>query len=136
MASRVTERRLVDVLIAHVRRDHAVAREVRHYEKRIDLLVLCPHTKELWAIEAKTANWMRALSQAIVNLSAAERSYIAVYSRHVHRVNLDLLTEHGIGLISVGTGWGEVKFLREADRSPYRNRLMVERLKARIARSA
>ena len=133
MAKRVSERRLVDVLIHHVRSEHAAAREVGHYEKRIDVALLRRDTDEVWAIEAKTANWLRAISQAIVNLCAADRSYIAVFAGNVHRVDVDMLDAYGIGLISVGTKWGDVQFLREAKRSPYVNALALRRVKAQIA---
>ncbi len=64
----ISERRIVDVLIRHMRQSHITKREVKHYEKRIDVLAMCPDTKELWAIEAKTTDWHRAVAQAIVNL--------------------------------------------------------------------
>ena len=57
---RVSERRLVDVLVSYLRGSRPVAREVRHYERRIDVATLCPESGELWAIEAKTENWSRA----------------------------------------------------------------------------
>ncbi len=132
VAKRITERRLVDVLMQHVRQDHAAAREVPHYEKRIDVALVSCDTQELWAIEAKTSHWMRALSQAIVNLSAADRSYIAIYSKHAGRVDMSLLAEYGIGLIAVGTRWGDVEILKDAERSPCSNGLVVERLKSQI----
>ncbi|UCE60358.1 MAG: hypothetical protein JSU63_01145 [Phycisphaerales bacterium] len=133
MVKRVTERRLVDVLVCHLRKQHATGREIGHYEKRIDVATIRSDTNELWAIEAKTADWSRALSQAIVNLAAAERSYIALYSKHAHRVPLGTLDEHGVGLIAVGTRWGDVEILREAARSPYTNRLATDRIRLQIA---
>ena len=132
MSERITEKRLVDVLLSYFRnRDFPARREVRHYERRIDM-VLLSDTDELWAIEAKTADWGRALSQAIINLAAAERSYIAILSRHVHRVPQLLLDAHCIGLISVGTRWGDVAIIKEATPSPYVNRLAIERIKQQL----
>ncbi len=132
MAKRVTERRLVDVLVCHLREQHATGREVGYYEKRIDVVTIRSDTNELWAIEAKTTDWSRALSQAIVNLAAAERSYIALYSKHAHRVPLEILDEHGVGLIAVGTRWGDVEILRDAARSPYTNHLATDRIRLQI----
>lgn len=132
MTKKVTERRIVDVLMCALRDSHHVGREVKHYEKRIDLVAMCSTSRELWAIEAKVENWGKALSQAIVNLAATERSYIAMYEGFVHRVPLDFLKEHGIGLISVGTKWGDVQVLLEADESPFVNRLASERIKLGI----
>jgi hypothetical protein len=132
VAKRVTERRVVDVLVCHLREQHATGREIEHYEKRIDVATIRSDTNELWAIEAKIANWSRALAQAIVNLAAAERSYIAIYSKHAHRVPLGILDEHGVGLIAVGTRWGDVEILRDAARSPYTNYLATDRIRLQI----
>ncbi len=134
MAKRVTERRLVDVLVCHLREQHATGREIGHYERRIDVATIRSDTNELWAIEAKTTDWSRALSQAIVNLAAAERSYIALYSKHAHRVPLGILDEHGVGLMAVGTRWGDVEILRDAARSPYTNHLATDRIRLQIAK--
>ncbi len=132
MSKRISEKRLVDVLMSYFRnQDYAARREFRHYERRIDV-VLLSGADELWAIEAKTTAWGRALHQAIINLAAAERSYIAIHSRHVHRVPHLLLDENCIGLISVGTRWGDVTILKEAAPSPYVNRLAIERIKKQI----
>ncbi len=134
MVKHVTERRLVDVLVQHLREQHATGREIGHYERRIDVVTIRSDTNELWAIEAKTSNWVRALSQAIVNLTAAERSYIAIYSHHAHRVALGILDEHGIGLIAVGTRWGDVEIVKDATRSPYTNHLATDRIRLQIGK--
>ena len=131
-AKKVTERRLVDVLVHNFRQHYAVRREVKHYEKRIDVAAICLQTDELWAIEAKIAKWMDAIAQAIVNLAAADRSFIAVYSDNVHRVSVNVLDRHGIGLISVGTRWGDVEIIKEAAVSPFTNRLATDRIRAAI----
>jgi hypothetical protein len=130
----VTEKRLVDVLRCHFAVLHATGREVPHYEKRIDLMAVNVQDGELWAIEAKVEAWPRALSQAIVNLTAAQRSFIAIYSEHAHRVNLDRLDLHGIGLIAVGKKWGDVKVLKEAKLSPFMNRLAIEQIRTEIVK--
>ena len=135
MPNRVTERRLVDVLVCHLRKEHATAREIGHYEKRIDVATIRADTDEVWAIEAKTTDWSRALAQAVVNLAAAQRSYIALYCQHAHRVPLKMLEDRGIGLISVGSKWGDVKVLREAERSPYTNRLAMDRIRVKIEKA-
>ena len=132
MNSTVTERRLVDVLVSHLRKDHQVTRGLRHYEKTIDVVALRDGSSELCAIEAKTANWQRAIQQAILNLTAAEHCYIALSRRNVHRVSHDLLDKHGIGLISVGSRWGDVEFLKKARHSPYLNHLANGRIKRGI----
>lgn len=132
MKRRVGERRLVDVLVSHLRKSGEVAREVSHYEKRIDLVVIPDGTGELLAIEAKTKDWSRALSQAIVNLATADRSYVAMHAEFVHRVPVAELKAVGIGLISVGSKWGEVEVLHEAAPSPWLNKLAADRLRSQL----
>jgi hypothetical protein len=134
MATGLTERRLVDILVAHFRTHHHTRREVPHYEKRIDVVAIFADTDELWAIEVKVSAWARAISQAVVNLAASERSYVAIDANNVHRVPLAALDAHGIGLISVGRKWGEVKIVHEARPSPFTNRLVVERLRHHVSK--
>lgn len=132
MKKNVSERRLVDVLVSFLRPRNYVERGLRHYEKTIDVVAVCLESGELSAIEAKTKNWRRAVEQAIVNLAAAERSYIAIYSNFAHRVSLEELDRHGIGLISVGSQWGDVEVIKEADLSPFVNLLMNKRIKDKL----
>lgn len=132
MSRTISERRLVDVLVSFFRETHSVAREVPHYEKRIDLATYDPVSNELWAIEAKTKNWPDAIAQAIVNLAVAHRSYVAIYDANVHRVQPDLLNAYGIGLIAVGTKWGNVEVIKEALPSRYQNRQAASRMIASV----
>jgi hypothetical protein len=132
MSNTISERRIVDVLVSSLRRSHSVRREVRHYEKRIDIVALCGRSKELLSIEAKIANWAKAISQAVVNLAATEKSYIAIYSKNVHRVPHEILSQHGIGLIAVGTKWGQVEFILPAGNSPFTNHLANQRIRQNL----
>jgi len=129
---RPTERRLVDVLVSFLGAAGRARREVPLYERRIDIAVVVPDTGEVWAIEAKSEDWQRALEQAVINLAAAQRSYIAVYSGFAHRVSLSQLSAHGIGLLAVGTKWGDVSVLHEAAESPFANLLAVGRVRERV----
>lgn len=129
MAKRISEKRIVDVLIQNVRKDNRVRRELPVYERRIDLALICSKSGEVWAIEAKIADWTRAISQAIVNLASSDRSFIAIYSKNVHLVDLTLLRKHGIGLISVGSRWEEVETVLHAERSGFVNKLMLDRIR-------
>jgi len=129
---RVTEQQLVDVLVQYFEADHIVGYEVEHYERRIDVVVLRSDTDELWAIEAKVAAWKRAISQAVVSQVAAQRSYVAMYDKHAHRVDRSLLDEQGIGLIAVGTRRGQVKILKDAPISRYMNPLMVNNIRSQL----
>ncbi|MDD5327168.1 MAG: hypothetical protein PHY02_05055 [Phycisphaerae bacterium] len=125
----ISERRLVDVLVSFLRSKSRVEREVKHYEKSIDVVSMCSNTCEIHAIEVKTKNWNRALQQAIVNLAVAEKSYVAMHSKYVHCVNIEELQENGIGLISVGSSWGDVEIIREAQQSAFVNKIANCRIK-------
>ena len=110
---KISEKRIVDVLISYLRDANHVAREVRHYEKSIDVVSMVLGGNELCTVEVKTQNWKKAFQQAFVNLAVADRSYVAMYSKYAHRVDIEILREHGIGLYSVGSAWGDVELLEE-----------------------
>ncbi len=129
---RITERRIADVLISYLRDDSYVARQVRHYEKTIDIVAMALDGDELCAVEVKTENWKKAFQQAFVNLAVADRSYVAMYSKYAHRVDTEILREYGIGLYSVGSAWGDVELLKEAALSCYTNRITNQRIKEQI----
>ncbi|GEM_PF-2646316 len=129
---KISEKRIADVMISYLRNDNHVVREVRHYEKSIDLVAVALGGGELWTVEVKTQDWRKAFKQAFVNLAVADRSYVAMYSKYVHRVEINILKEYGIGLYSVGSAWGDVELLEEANPSCYTNRITNERLKERI----
>lgn len=126
MAEAVSERRLVDVLVEFFRKKHKVQREVAHYDKSIDVVALDESEQRLQAIEAKCKDWVRAVQQALLNLTAVDYSYVAIWSKTAHRIDRALLEEYGIGLISVGTKWGDVRVLVEARRSELTNRFVRE----------
>jgi hypothetical protein len=129
---RIPESKLVDIVADQLQLLHRVAREVPYFEKRIDIGMVNAENGELWAVEVKVADWNRAYSQAFINLTAADRSYIAMYANNAHRVPIDLLRDEGIGLLSVGTEPGEVTVLLEAQKSRYTNRLAADDICRRI----
>lgn len=133
MSAAVTERRLVDVLVRHMRTGGIVRREVRHYEKYIDIVVLRDQDS-VETIEAKTSDWRRAMQQATVNLAIADYSYIAIWSENLHRVPIEELRKQGIGLFAVGAKWGAVELVLQAQPSPFVNALARDRMRARLAR--
>ena len=128
----ISERRITDVLISYLRNGNHVAREVRHYEKSIDVVTMVLGGDELCTVEVKTKNWKKAFQQAFVNLAVADRSYVAMYSKYAHRVDTEILREYGIGLYSVGSAWGDVELLEEANPSRYTNRITNQRIKEQI----
>ena len=125
---RPTERRLADVLVCHLRKSHSLAREVRHYEKRIDIVATKGEGDEMLAFEVKVSDWNRALGQAVVNLAVVDRSYIAMAKKYSHLVQLPVLQELGIGLLVIGTSWGDVETVSVATPSPYVNKIAKARL--------
>ena len=129
---KISEKRIVDVLISYLRYNNHVKREVRHYEKIIDVVAMPLKGDELCTIEVKTQNWKKAFRQAFVNLAVADRSYVAMYSKYAHRVDTEILREYGIGLYSVGSAWGNVELLEEANLSRYTNRITNQRIKEQI----
>ena len=129
---KISEKRIVDVLISYLRDDNHVAREVRHYEKIIDVVTMALGSDELCTVEVKTQNWKKAFQQAFVNLAVADRSYVAMYSKYAHRVDTEILREYGIGLYSVGSVWGDVELLEEANPSRYTNRITNQRIKEQL----
>ncbi len=67
--------------------------EVPILEKRIDLIGYDPRKDTLLAIEAKVANWHKALEQALAYRLVAEQVYVAMWHRNVHRVDRDLFRD-------------------------------------------
>ncbi len=128
----ISEKRIADVLISFLRNGNHIAREVRHYEKSIDVVTMALGGDELCTVEVKTQNWKKAFQQAFVNLAVADKSYVAMYSKYVHRVDIKMLKEYGIGLYSVGSAWGEVELLEDADRSCCMNKITNQRIKEQI----
>lgn len=132
MATKVTEKRLVDVLVEHLRKSRDVRREVPHYEKRIDVVAYVSNDDFLEGIEAKSRDWPRAIQQAMLNLTAVDYSYVALWSETAHLVDRGILAEHGLGLIAVGTRWGDVEVLVKPRRSEYTNRFVRQKIGERF----
>lgn len=132
MSANITERRLIDVLTCWARGRYQIAKEVPHFEKRIDFAFIKGESGEICTIEAKTKNWRRAIQQATLNLTATHRSYIAIFNENVRRVSREAIRNSNIGLISVGTKWGDVKTRIYAPESPYINPHSLNHLKNHI----
>lgn len=60
-----------------------------------------PIAREVIAVEAKVADWRKGAIQAKRHRSFANRVYLAIAAEYIHRVQLDVLRRHGIGLLSV-----------------------------------
>ncbi len=62
---------------------------------------LAPTIDEFYAIEAKLEDWRGGFFQALRYKNFAHKSFLALSSEYIHRVDKELLIEHNIGLISV-----------------------------------
>ncbi len=78
------------------------APEMQFYEYRIDLFGYSQTLNLSVSVELKLTNWRRAIEQALLYQLCSDYSFIALPESTVKRVDLGLLTCHGIGLIAVG----------------------------------
>ena len=62
---------------------------------------LTPSITEFYAIEAKLKDWKSGLYQAIRYKNFAQKSFLALSSEYIHRVDKNLLLQNNVGLISV-----------------------------------
>jgi len=62
-----------------------------------------PIAQKVIAIEAKVSDWRKGAIQAKRHRCFANRVYLALASEYVHRVDLELLQRHGIGLIAASS---------------------------------
>jgi hypothetical protein len=59
------------------------------------------HTQNLFSVEAKLKDWKSGVYQALRYKFYSHKSYLAYPEQYIHRVDLNLLKEHNIGLIAV-----------------------------------
>ena len=59
------------------------------------------HTQNLFSVEAKLKDWKSGFYQAMRYKFFSHKSYLAYPKQYIHRVDLELLKENNIGLISV-----------------------------------
>jgi len=62
---------------------------------------LSPSVNEFYAVEAKLKDWKNGFYQALRYKNFAQKSFLAISSEYIHRVDKDILIENNIGLISV-----------------------------------
>ncbi|MCD4664618.1 MAG: hypothetical protein K8R68_05040 [Bacteroidales bacterium] len=62
---------------------------------------LSPSVSEFYSIEAKIKDWKSGFYQALRYKNFAQKSFLAISSNYIHRVNNNLLIANNIGLISV-----------------------------------
>ena len=74
----------------------SVTRQVGLGHKHIDILAVGGET---WAIEVKLDRWKRAAFQAFLNSPYVDRSYVALPRNPRRKIDLDVISELGIGVI-------------------------------------
>ena len=97
------ESSLLDPVTKYIKRKgfRLQAPELPFYERSVDIYGFSKITNKAIAIELKQHKWKKAIEQALLYQLCADEAYIAMPKKFVGRVNLDLLTKYGIGLISI-----------------------------------
>ena len=75
--------------------------ELPFYARSVDVYGFSKTKNKTIAIELKLHKWKKAIEQALLYQLCADEAFIAMPKKFIGRVNLDLLTQYGIGLISV-----------------------------------
>lgn len=94
IASRVEQHLLTDM--------NNVFREVPFLQRHVDIVGFEESLERIIAIEAKVKNWRDAVRQARTCMLFTDEVYIAIPDEFIHRVDLKVLGNLGIGLFSVG----------------------------------
>ena len=118
MTRRRTESSLLKPLATYARNRgfNCQRSEVPFYEYRIDFFGFSPREDLTFAVELKLTKWRRALEQSLIYQLCADLVYIALPEATALRVEIGLLGEHGIGLLSVSDS-GRCKEVLRAARS-------------------
>lgn len=93
------------------KQNYDVYPEVPLFSKKIDLIGFRQTFDELVAVELKVKDWKDALRQAITDRLCAEKVYVGISRKYVHRAKTELFAEWGIGILEVD---GHVRVRREA----------------------
>lgn len=90
-----------------------------------------PPVKEIISIEAKLCDWKNGFYQALRYKAYSHKSYLAISNEFVHKVDINLLKKHNIGLIAVDRK--EVRFIFEAKNEIPNSRIAHAYLAQKIA---
>jgi len=102
--------------------------EVKFLTRSIDLVGL--KRKKIIAIELKVSNWLKALQQALTCRLCAQETYMAISAQFLHRVDIELLQEFGIGLIVVEEK--KIEFILKAKKSKIIHKSMKNKILLQI----
>jgi hypothetical protein len=105
----ISERKLVSETEDYFREmKFKTVREVPLFENRIDLVVHDRQFSNIIAVEVKVDKWFRAFQQAVLYRICADKVYVALSEKSVHRVDLPLMEKYGVGLLSVNGSLNEI----------------------------
>ncbi len=89
-------------------------------------------TKNIISIEAKLSDWKNGLYQAMRYRTYSNKSYLALSEKFIHRVDLNLLKDNGIGLMSVSPN--QVNIIIKATTKQPTNQVAYTYLSEKFAR--
>jgi hypothetical protein len=113
------ESSLLDPIAEYIKRKGFVfqTQELPFYKRSVDIYGFSKISNKTIAIELKLHKWKKAIEQALLYQLCADEAYIAMPKKFVGRVNLDILTKYGVGLISVSET-GRCRKMVDARQSP------------------
>lgn len=99
------EKELVDNYIlfqSNINQSIKIIKEFGYRQKKIDIVEFDPDSKYfLHGIEFKIKNWKLGFEQCLGNRILVPFNSLALYHKYIKNVNLELLKNYGIGLISI-----------------------------------
>jgi hypothetical protein len=115
---------------------YAHALEVPVGWRKIDLVAVDKRDQRWVAVELKVSAWKDALTQAHLNHVVADRTYIAIWHRHLPVVltNRKWFDHYRVGVISVSETGAEVVFEFDDNESDGMRSSNRERVMHRLAR--
>ena len=103
----IKEKTIEKRLHKHYAKNFHAKMQVRLAQKHIDLVTKCPVSKEVWAIEVKIRDWKGAYHQALLNMMACNKSFVAIWHEHAGPAlqNQHVFSDKGIGLMVVDSNF-------------------------------
>jgi len=99
--------------------------------KRIDLVGVIPRSGTVVAIEAKVKDWRQGLQQALPYRLCSHKTYLAISTRYLHRVDRGMFGKFGVGLIAVD---GSARVEISARTSPLTYPAYLETVRSQVLR--
>lgn len=109
----VSKSKLKYTLLSHLVEIGAVYTQDKKYHRTPEFSLFSPIST---AIEAKLEDWNKGLAQAIRYQRFAQKTYLAMDERFVHRADKAEFIKYNVGLISVGSKIKEI--VRPIERKP------------------